>query len=152
METTQPGRNSSPSAEPVYANLDHRLAMISLGLGTLACLTALILGGLDSALSFLVGAALSFLNFSWLKQGVDHLFKSIEPAKPMRKRAVRGAIFKYCLRYVLIGLALYAIVRFRLLEVAGLFSGLFLLVGAILIECVLQVVRGLAEGLRHGAR
>ncbi len=152
MATIKPHQNSLSSVDPVYDNLDHRLAMISLILGTLACLTALMLGGLGSALSFLVGAALSFLNFSWLRQGVDHLLKSIQPAKPPRKRAVRIAISKYFFRYILIGLVLYAIVRFRLLEVAGFFSGLFLFVAAVLIECVLQVVRGLAEGVSRGAR
>ena len=145
-------QNSLSSGDPVYDNLDRRLAIISFVVGTLACSAALVLGGLGSALSFLAGATLSFLNFSWLRQGVDHLIRSIQPGEPMRKRAVRMAIFKYFFRYVLIGLALYAIVRFRFLEVAGFFSGLLLFVAAVLIECVLQVVRSLTEGVRHGAR
>ncbi|MDE2758312.1 MAG: ATP synthase subunit I [Acidobacteriota bacterium] len=130
--------------------LERRLWKISLALGIPACLAALILGGLDSGLGFLSGAVLSWINFRWLKQGVDHLLESVRSAQPFPKRAVRAAIFKYFLRYALIGLSLYATFRVDLLEVFGFFSGLVLLVGAVLVECVLQVIKGWNEDPCHG--
>ena len=130
--------------------LDRRLLKLSLGLGIPGCLTALILGGLDSGLGFLAGAVLSWINFRWLKQGADHLLESTRSAQPASKRAARAAIFKYFLRYALIGLSLYATFRVDLLEVFGFFSGLVLLVGAVLVECVLQVIKGWNEDPFHG--
>ena len=130
--------------------LDRRLWKISVGLGVPACLAALILGGLDSGLGFLAGAALSWINFRWLKQGVDHLLESIRATRPPPRRTVRASIFKYFLRYALIGLSLYATFRVDMLEVFGFFSGLLLVVAAVLVECVLQVIKGWNEDPCHG--
>ena len=132
--------------------LDSRLWKISLGLGIPACLAALILGGLDSGLGFLAGAFLSWINFRWLKQGVDHLLESTRSSQAPPRKAVRGAIFKYFLRYGLIGLSLYATFRLGFLEVFGFFSGLLLVVAAVLVECVLQVIKGWTEDPCHGTR
>ncbi len=132
--------------------LDRRLWKISVGLGIPACLAALILGGLDSGLGFLTGAVLSWINFRWLKQGVDHLLEITRATQPPPRRTARTAIFKYVLRYALIGLSLYATFRVDLLEVFGFFSGLVLVVGAVLVECVLQVIKGWNEDPCHGTR
>ena len=83
---------------------------------------------------------------------MDHLLESTRSSQPVPKRSVRAAIFKYFLRYGLIGLSLYAIVRFGILEVFGFFSGLLLVVAAVLVECVLQVIKGWTEGPCHGTR
>ena len=132
--------------------LDRRLWKISVGLGVPACLATLILGGLDSGLGFLAGAVLSWINFRWLKQGVDRLLESTRQTQPLPRRTVRAAIFKYFLRYALIGLSLYATFRVDVLEVFGFFSGLLLVVGAVLVECVLQVIKGWEEDPCHGTR
>ena len=147
---THPGRLSL--AALTDEGLDRRLLKISMVLGIPACLTALILGGLDSGLGFLAGAVLSWINFRWLKQGVDRLLGSTRSPPPFSRRAVRAAIFKYFLRYALIGLSLYATFRVDLLEAFGFFSGLVLLVGAVLVECVLQVIKGWNEDPCHGTR
>lgn len=152
MESNEIHSKCQPSAGLGDVHLDRRLWRISLGLGIPACLAALILGGPDSGLGFLAGAALSWINFSWLKQGVDRLLESTRLEQSPPKRTVRAAIFKYFLRYGLIGLSLYATFRFGILEVFGFFSGLLLVVAAVLIECVLQVIRGWNEGPCHGTR
>ena len=132
--------------------LDRRLWKISVGLGIPACLAALILGGLESGLGFLAGAALSWINFRWLKQGVDRLVEGARQAQPLPRRTVRAAIFKYFLRYALIGLSLHATFRVDMLEVFGFFSGLLLVVGAVMVECVLQVIKTWEEDPCHGTR
>lgn len=143
-------RGSLSVAALTDEGLERRLWKISLALGIPACLAALILGGLDSGLGFLAGTLLSWINFRWLKQGVDRLLESARSAQPTPKRAARGAIFKYFLRYALIGLSLYATFRIDFLEVFGFFSGLLLVVAAVLVECVLQVVKGWKEDPCHG--
>ena len=149
------GRNDTHSGSFSLAaltdeGLDRRLLKISMGLGIPACLAALILGGLDSGLGFLAGALLSWVNFRWLKQGVDHLLDSTRSAHPTPKRAARTAIFKYFLRYALIGLSLYATFRIDIVEIFGFFSGLLLVIAAVLVECVLQVIKGWNEDPCHG--
>lgn len=143
-------RSSFSVAALTDEGLDRRLWKISLAVGIPACLAALILGGLDSGLGFLAGAALSWINFRWLKQGVDRLLESARSAQPTPQSAARGAIFKYFLRYALIGLSLYATFRIDILEVFGFFSGLLLVVAAVLVECVLQVIKGWKEDPCHG--
>ncbi len=145
---TRPGRFSLEAL--TGEGLERRLWKISLGLGIPACLAALILGGLDSGLGFLAGAALSWINFRWLRQGVDRLLAGLLTSQPSPGRAVRAAIFKYFLRYALIGLALYATFRIDFLGVFGFFSGLLLVVAAVLVECVLQVIKGWNEDPCHG--
>ena len=145
---TRPGRFSLEALTD--EGLEGRLWKISLGLGLPACLAALILGGLDSGLGFLAGAALSWINFRWLRQGVDRLLAGLLTPQPSPGRAVSAAIFKYFLRYALIGLALYATFRIDFLGVFGFFSGLLLVVAAVLVECVLQVIKGWNEDPCHG--
>ena len=133
-------------------NLDRRLWIISLSVGIPTCLGAVILSGLDSGLGFLAGGGLSWINFRWLKQGVDHLLETTRTGQAVSKRATRAAIFKYFLRYALIGLSLYATFHFVILEVVGFILGLFLVVFAVLVECILQLIRGCTEGPCHGTR
>ena len=152
MENNETHRRNLPFAALTDERLDSRLWKISLGLGIPACLGALILGGADSGLGFLAGALLSWINFRWLKQAVDHLLESTRSAQLLPQRAVRGAIFKYFLRYGLIGLSLYATFLFDFLEVFGFVSGLLLVVAAVLVECVLQVIKGWTEDPCHGTR
>ena len=150
MESNDTRPGSLSLAALTDEGLERRLWKISLGLGLPACLAALILGGLDSGLGFLAGAALSWINFRWLRQGVDRLLAGVLTSRPSPGRTARVAIFKYFLRYALIGLLLYATFRIEILEVFGFFSGLLLVVAAVLVECVLQVVKGWKEDPCHG--
>ena len=70
--------------DPYYLNIENRLTTISLYLGIGVTSLSLILGELTFAGSFLIGAILSFLNFSWMKQGIDRLLSS-ESAKDSKK-------------------------------------------------------------------
>ncbi len=152
MRTNEVHSKGLPNGALGDFRFDRRLWKIGLGLGIPGILAASILGGADSGLGFLGGASLSWINFRWLKQGVDHLLENTRSSQPPPRRAVRAAIFKYFLRYALLALSLYATVRLDILEVFGFFSGLLLVVAAVLVECVLQVIRGWNEGPCHGTR
>ncbi len=71
-----------------------------------------------------------------------------ESSLPLRPD--KGIIFKYFIRYTLIGGALYAIFRYQFLDVRGALLGLFLVVMAVLYECVHQVIKSLLEDWKHG--
>lgn len=135
--------------DPYYLNIENRLTTISLYLGIGVTSLSLILGELTFAGSFLIGAILSFLNFSWMKQGIDRLLSS-EIQEKLHRPFNRKILFKYFLRYVLIGGTLYAIFRFRFFDVTAAILGLLLFVAAILYECIVQVIKGLLEDRKRG--
>jgi ATP synthase I chain len=136
--------------DPYYLGIERRLTVLSLYLGLAATATFLMLGKVNLACSFVVGGILSYLNFNWMKQGVDRMLSVSLIQTPPPKRSNRKVIFKYFLRYVLIGSVLYAIVRVKFLDLEAAFLGLFLFVAAILCECIHQVIRGLVEDQRDG--
>jgi hypothetical protein len=131
--------------ESYYLGIEQRLTRSSICLGVATTTILLLWGGVNLAGSFVLGALLSYVNFCWLKEGVDHLLITEFMAVPAR-RSTRKIIVKYFLRYALIGAVLYAIVRVKFLDVRIAFLGLLLFVAAILFECIYQVIKGLSDG------
>ena len=99
--------------------------------------------GSRSALGFLVGAVISYLNFQWLKSGVLGLADKVtNTGKP---QSGKGIVARFLLRYALLGIAAYAILTSFPASLRGLFAGLFLPVGAIACEAIYELyatVRG----------
>jgi hypothetical protein len=82
------------------------------------------------AAGFGLGAAVSWLNYSFLKQVVDTL------GKPRtRKRVVVFA----ALRYLLFGGGGYVIVRFTKISMPAVLMGLFVSVAAVIVEIIIQL-------------
>jgi hypothetical protein len=117
----------------VYDNAVRRIFRGMLWLACIGALATLGLRGWLSALAFLLGAAASCLNFSWLHQAVDALAPG---APPPRKRL---AVF-LMLRYVLLGGAGYVIVRVFGMNVYAAVTGLFVPVAAVLGEVIYELV------------
>jgi hypothetical protein len=136
--------------DPYYLNVEKRILGISLLLGGIIVLGSFFWISGRFALSFLVGAFLSLLNFSWMKQGVDRMIQGFQAEAVVSPRSGKGIIFKYFIRYVLIGGALYAIFRYQFFEVRAALLGLFLVVMAVLYECLHQVIKFLIEDWKRG--
>jgi len=92
-----------------------------------------------------VGAVIFNHNFCWMKQGVDRLIGSFGSAVSSPRPSGKRVIFKYFLRYALIGGTLYAIFRFQFFEARGAIIGLLLFVAAVLFECLHLVIKTLLE-------
>lgn len=101
--------------------------------GTLA---AVALGGWRAALGFLLGALISWLNFRLLKRLVDALGAAAGAGGPSRSR---GAAF-LGLRYVLLALVAYVILRFSKLSLLALLAGIFVSVAAVTLEIVFELL------------
>ena len=83
---------------------EQRVLRITLVLGAIGTIAVLARYGVRDALGFLVGAALSYLSFqSWVR-----LAATIGDSG---KRPATGSTIFLMLRYVLIGVAIYAIVK-----------------------------------------
>lgn len=132
--------------DPYYATVETRLTRIGAVLGGLTLVVGALFVSWKFVVSFLVGAVISYLNFCWMKQGVDRLIDSFgSEASPARRPSGKGVILKYFLRYALIGGTLYAIFRFQFFEARGAILGLLLFVAAVLFECLHLVIKTLLE-------
>jgi hypothetical protein len=132
--------------DPYYAAVELRLTRIGVVLGGLTLIVGALFVSWKFVVSFLVGAVISYLNFCWMKQGVDRLIGSFSSeVGPSPRPSGRRVIFKYFLRYALIGGTLYAIFRFQFFEARGAIMGLLLFVAAVLFECLHLVMKTLLE-------
>jgi hypothetical protein len=142
--------------DPYYLNIERRLTWLSLSLAAAIVLMLSIFASIRMVVGFIVGSALSYYNFVWMKQGVDRLlagFQSGDDSSAREGRWRKGerrVIFKYFVRFALIGGSLYAIVRFRILDLKAFVLGLLLFVMAVLVECVYQVFKTLTEDRDRG--
>lgn len=123
-----------------FRGFDRRLDRFSLVIAVIATLALLFFHSLKSALSLASGAALSYINFRWLKQAAD--FIVLEGAQGRR---AGGVAFRFVARYALIALFLYVTIRSSVLELIFVFAGLLTYVAAILIEAVYEFVRAIGD-------
>ena len=132
--------------DPYYATVENRLTRIGIVLAGLTMVVGALFVSWKFVVSFLVGAVISYLNFCWMKQGVDRLIGSFGSEVGQSPRlSGKRVIFKYFLRYALIGGTLYAIFRFQFFEARGAILGLLLFVAAVLFECLHLVIKTLLE-------
>ena len=98
-------------------------------------IAAAVLRGWTWAAGFLLGAAVSWLNFRWLRQLVENLGETGRPKPPRARVAVLLG-----LRYLILGAAGYAILRFSALSLTAALFGLFVAVAAVILEMVFLLV------------
>jgi hypothetical protein len=97
------------------------------------------------ALGFLLGCVISYLNFHWLKSGVNAVADRVTNSG--NPQSGKGIVARFLLRYALLAAAAYAILTSFPASLRGLLAGLFLPVAAILCEAVYEFYAGLRRGL-----
>ena len=127
------------SIEAVYQRLNFSLALL-LAAGVL---TFLSLRDWKMSLGFLLGGLIGVFNFVVLKRTVAAVGQVVVEGRATR--SVKRQVFKFFFRYLLLAAVLYVIFKSSAVSVYGLFLGLFLPVGAILIEAGYE----LYSALRH---
>jgi nitrate reductase NapE component len=134
----------SPEAEAFYENAYRRIVRIMLVLPILVFPVLLIKFHGAVAFGFIVGSAIAFFNFYWLKRAVVVLGDRVTNStyRQSGSRVVAG----FFMRYVLIGVGAYVIFKSSAMSVNGLFVGLFVPVGAVLIEAVYETYGALRRG------
>ena len=90
-----------------------------------------------TALGFLLGCIIAYLNFHWLKSGVAGLTDRVTSSG--KRQSGAGIVARFLLRYVLLGAAAYGILTSFPASLRGLFAGLFLPVGAIACEAAYEL-------------
>ena len=108
-----------------------RIARIMMVVAALGTLGAFALGGWRWGAGFFLGAAISEINYRWLRAMVERL-------GPIPSR--RGRSLLLVLRYAALGAAAYAILRFTSISVPAVLTGLFVLIAAVFIEVIFELV------------
>lgn len=126
--------------EDSFGGVDRRLDRFSLAITIVGTLGLLFFHSLKSALSLASGAALSYVNFRWLKQGADFIV-----SQGTQGRRAGGVAFRFVARYALIALFLYVTIRSSALDLIFVFAGLLVYVAAILVEAVYEIVRAIGD-------
>jgi hypothetical protein len=96
--------------------------------------TSLFLADWDVTIGLILGGALSFLNYFWLKSSLRSLFEKVGAGK--------GGKFSasfYIIRYAVIAVVIFAAAQLRLASVAAMLVGLLSFAFAILLEAVIQL-------------
>jgi len=123
----------SQADEQLYVDSVSRMARWMVWLGAAGVAVSGVGWGWRGALGFALGSSASVVMFRWLQHFVDVL-----GGKPPRK----GVLVLFALRYVLLGLGLYAIFKFSKISLMAAVSGLFVSTAAAIAEVVFELLHG----------
>jgi len=112
-----------------------RIFRVTLALTVLGAGLYFAMGGWRGCLGFLLGSLIAFANLRWLKRTVYALGDAAE-GKPPKARV---AVF-LGLRYLLMGLAAYAILRFSEISLTACLVGLFVPTAAVVLEILIELI------------
>jgi hypothetical protein len=130
-------------SDSMYVAAEHRIEWMTLAFGLAGAMFVLLRWGWRPGAGVALGAALAWLNFRWLKQGVTALVKiSTAQANSEHARVPMGVYAKFFGRFALLLLVVYVILSRSLLPVAAVLGGLFAVVAAVMIELMWELVRG----------
>jgi hypothetical protein len=134
----------SPEAEAFYANAYQRMVRVMLMLPIAITPVLWLKYNRTLAMGFIGGCVIALYNFYRLKRTVSALADKVTDTGQKQSGAIIVAGFLS--RYFLIAVAAYVIFKSSAMSVYGLFAGLFLPVGAILIEAVYETYGALRRG------
>jgi hypothetical protein len=119
---------------------ERRIAWLTLAFGVAACAAAGLAGSTLWAAGLLIGAVLAWLNFRWLRRGLDALVAaSTAQAGVEKPRVPLGAYFGAVFRYGLIALSVYVIFKLLKVPLASMVVGMCALAAAAIAASVYEL-------------
>jgi len=135
--------NASPEAEAgsqTGLRTERRIAWLTLAFGAAACVAAACAGSRVWAGGLLIGAVLAWLNFRWLRRGMDALVAaSAAQAGVEKPRVPLGSYFAAVFRYGLIAMIVYVIFKFLQVPLASMVVGMCALEAAAIAASVYEL-------------
>jgi hypothetical protein len=126
-----------------YAAAERRIEYLAVAIGVIAFVAVAIHWGVKSGAGLGAGAVLSWINYRWMKQGVNALAKlSTAQAGVEKARVPPSVYFKFIGRYALLIVVAYVILRGFSLSAASVLAGFFVVVAAVIAELIGQLFRG----------
>jgi len=128
--------------EQFYEAAERRIEYLTIGMGAAGAVVAGVFWGPRAGAWFAVGAALSWLNFRWMKQGIGALARLSAAQEGAEKvRVPRKVYVKFVGRYLLLIVVAYVILRGFEFAMLSLLAGLFVVAAAVLAEMIGQLLR-----------
>ena len=119
---------------------ERRIAWLTLVFGTAASSAAAFAGNRLWAAGLLIGAVLAWLNFRWLRKGLDALVTaSAAQAGAAKPRVPFGSYFAALFRYALIALLVYVIFKILRVPLASMVVGMCALAAAAIAASVYEL-------------
>jgi ATP synthase I chain len=134
------------AADVFYSKAIDRIRQSILTLGGIVLPLIWIHYGIFSAGGFLLGAAVSYVNFHWLTRAVNALADRIA-ADSDSNESGSGIVFRFLVRYLLIGLTAYVTFVSWPKAFHGLLMGLCLPVAGMMGEAAFETYVALRRGL-----
>ncbi len=119
---------------------ERRIAWLTLAFGSAACVAAVFAGSRLWSAGLLIGAVLGWLNFRWLRRGMDALVAaSAAQAGAEKPRVPLGTYFAAVFRYGLIALIVYVIFKILRVPLASMIVGMCALAAAAMAASVYEL-------------
>jgi|HubBroStandDraft_1064217.scaffolds.fasta_scaffold581026_2 hypothetical protein len=140
-DQTAPG-DAGAADSVAFVRTERRIAWLTLVFGGAAAVTVAILRHAAWAEGLAIGAALAWLNFRWLRRGMDALVAVATAQEGFAKpRVPVGTWFRLVFRYGLIGLCVYVIFEVLKVPLASMVVGLCALGAATIAVSVYEILR-----------
>jgi hypothetical protein len=125
-----------------YALAERRIAWLTLVLGGATAIIVAILRHSAWAEGLAIGTVLAWLNFRWLKRGLDALVQASAAQEGFAKpRIPVGTWFRLMFRYGLIAFCVYVIFEYLKVPLASMVVGLCALGAATIAASVYEILR-----------
>ena len=115
-------------------SLINRLRWFMTGSVSIAIIISLFLADFSFTTGLAIGGILSLINFNWLQSSVKGLFQLVS-----ENNTPKFPVFKYFLRFVIIGIVVGLAKWLAIASVTGILLGLCSLVTALMIEAFIQL-------------
>jgi hypothetical protein len=133
------------AAEFIYSGALPRILRTMVVIAVVLPIGVCVWFGWRSALGLACGCLVAYLNFRWLKRGVEALADRVVGAG--KTQSSKGIVGRFLLRYVLMGAVAYGILTVSPTSLYGFLAGLFSPVAAIACEAAYEAYVALARGL-----
>ena len=144
---TQSNTIDPPHAGAIGAITERRIAWLTLLIGGLASVAALLSRRPIFAAGLTIGTILAWLNFRWLARGLDALVaQSAAQSGQEKPRVPVSTYFLTVFRYTLIALAVCVIFKFLYVPLVSMILGLCALGAAAIAASVYEVLTGPKHG------
>ena len=138
------GAGSGAADLAVYARTEQRIAWLTLILGGAAATVTAAMRRWPWAEGLAIGTVLAWLNFRWLKRGLDALVAAAVAQEGLPKpRIPLGTWFRMIFRYALIGLCVYVIFEYLKVPLVSMLAGLCALGAATLAASLYEILHPL---------
>ena len=131
--------------ERFFSGALDRIRRISVVLGIASSIAVWAMFGWQIGAAYSLGCVISYVNFHWLKRGVNALADRV--TNTGQAGSSTGVVVRFMLRYGFIAIACYAILKSSKSSVFALLGGLFLTIAAMLCEAVYEVAIALRRGI-----